>query len=151
MLNHGNSHDRTVRSTSTLLIAGLVTCAITFARSEIQQGADARFEALASLTEAQMREHGVPGVALGIVTGDAVTIRGFGVTSVEHPAPISAHTVFPIASISKTFAATAALRLVEQGKLNLRDPVRKHLPDFRVQDDAASRDVTLWHLLTHSR
>ncbi len=151
MFSHGNrTGRRATRSTSALLIAALVTCAMTFARGEIQQGADARFEALASLAEAKMREHGVPGVALGIINGDAVTIRGFGVTSVENPAPISAHTVFPIASISKTFAATAALRLVEQGKLNLRDPVRRHLPDFRVQDEAVSRDVTLWHLLTHT-
>jgi CubicO group peptidase (beta-lactamase class C family) len=58
--------------------------------------------------------------------------------------------VFPIASISKTFAATAAMRLAEMGKLDLRDPVRRHLPDFRVQDEAVSREVTLWHLLTHS-
>ena len=80
---------------------------------------DARFDALATLTEAKMREYGVPGVAVGIVNGDAVTIRGFGVTSVENPQPIGEHTVFPIASISKTFAATAAMRLVEQGKLDL--------------------------------
>jgi CubicO group peptidase (beta-lactamase class C family) len=139
-----------MRRTSGLLLVCVVAAAIAAAGNRAQEAADARFEALASITEAKMREHGVPGVALGIVNGDAVSIRGFGVTSVENPAPISAHTVFPIASISKTFAATAALRLVEQGKLNLRDPVRKHLPDFRVQDEGVSRDVTLWHLLTHS-
>ena len=117
---------------------------------ERQAAPDARFDALASLIDAKMREHGVPGVALGIVEGDKVTIRGFGVTSVENPAPISEHTLFPIASISKTFAATAAMRLVEQGKLDLRAPVRKYLPDFRVQDETVSRDVTIWHLLTHA-
>jgi CubicO group peptidase (beta-lactamase class C family) len=112
--------------------------------------ADARFDALASLTEAKMREYGVPGVALGIVNGGAVTVRGFGVTSVEFPQPIGEHTVFPIASISKTFAATVAMRLVEQGKLDLKEPVRKYIPEFRVQDEAASRDATIWHLLTHT-
>jgi CubicO group peptidase (beta-lactamase class C family) len=120
------------------------------AHGQAPAAADARFEALAGLTEAQMREHGVPGVALGIVHGGTVTIRGFGVTSVENPVPVGPHTVFPIASISKTFAATAAMRLAEMGKLDLRDPVRRHLPDFRVQDEAVSREVTLWHLLTHS-
>jgi CubicO group peptidase (beta-lactamase class C family) len=110
---------------------------------------DPRFEALASLAEAKMKEHGVPGVALGIVHDGVVSIRGLGVTNVEDPLPVTAHTVFPIASISKTFAATAMMRLVEQGKVDLRAPVRTYLPDFRVRDEAASRDVTVWHLLTH--
>ena len=111
--------------------------------------ANTRFESLASLTEARMKEFGVPGVALAIISGSEVTIRGFGVTNVEDPLPVTEHTVFPIASISKTFAATAMMRLVEQGKIQLRAPVRTYLPDFRVRDEAVSRDVTVWHLLTH--
>jgi len=110
---------------------------------------DARFDAIVSLTEAKMKEHGIPGVALGIVSDGVVSIRGLGVTNVEDPLPVTAHTVFPIASISKTFAATAMMRLVEQGKVDLRAPVRTYLPEFRVRDEAASRDVTVWHLLTH--
>jgi len=97
-----------------------------------------------------MREYRIPGVALGIVANGVTTVRGFGVTSVEDPLPVTAHTVFPIVSISKTFAATAMMRLVEQGKVDLRAPVRSYLPDFRVQDEAVSREVTIWHLLTHS-
>jgi CubicO group peptidase (beta-lactamase class C family) len=114
-----------------------------------QSGTDARFDALASLTEAKMKEYGVPGVALGIVHDGTVSIRGLGITNVEDPLPVTAHTVFPIASISKTFAATAMMRLVEQGKIDLHAPVRTYIPDFRVRDEAVSRDVTVWHLLTH--
>jgi CubicO group peptidase (beta-lactamase class C family) len=116
---------------------------------QAQPAGDARFEALASLAEAKMKEYGVPGVALGIVHNGAVSIRGLGITNVEDPLPVTAHTVFPIASISKTFAATAMMRLVEQGKVDLRAPVRTYLPEFRVRDEAVSRDVTVWHLLTH--
>jgi CubicO group peptidase (beta-lactamase class C family) len=115
-----------------------------------QAARDARFEALVTLTEAKMKEYGVPGVALGIVNNGAVSIRGVGVTNLEDPLPITAHTVFPIASISKTFAATAMMRLVEQGKVDLKAPVRKYIPDFRVRDSIVSRDVTVWHLLTHT-
>jgi CubicO group peptidase (beta-lactamase class C family) len=113
------------------------------------QPADARFETLVALAEARMKEHGVPGVALGIVAGGKESIRGLGITNVEDPLPVTAHTVFPIASISKTFAATAMMRLVEQGKVDLRAPVRTYLPEFRVRDEAASREATVWHLLTH--
>jgi CubicO group peptidase (beta-lactamase class C family) len=111
---------------------------------------DARFNALVSLVEAKQKEHGVPGVALGVLHDGTVTTRGIGVTNLEDPLPVTPHTVFPIASISKTFAATAVMRLVEQGKLDLKAPVRKYLPDFRVRDENVSRDVTVWHLLTHT-
>src|SRR5207249_10430629 len=131
-------------------VAVVASCEVVRARPHAQAPADVRFEALASLVPEKMREYRIPGVALGSVDGDSTTLRGFGVTSVDDPLPITDHTVFPIASISKTFAATAMMRLVEQGKVDLRAPVRTYLPDFRVQDDAASRDVTVWHLLTHT-
>src|SRR5262245_30430265 len=111
---------------------------------------DPKFDALARLAEAKMAQYHVPGVAIGVFEAGATTVRGLGVTSVDDPQPVTAHTVFPIASISKTFAATAMMRLVEQGKVNLRSPVRTYLPDFRVRDEAVSRDVTVWNLLTHT-
>ena len=114
-----------------------------------QPADSSRFDALATLAEAKMKEHGVPGVALGLIVDGKETIRGLGVTNVEDPLPVTAHTVFPIASISKTFAATAMMRLVEQGKVQLRAPVRTYVPDFRVRDETASREATIWHLLTH--
>ena len=133
-----------------LLLCGIAAASWVTPRSAAQTPDNPRFTAIASLAEEKMREYRVPGVALGIVENGTVTIRGLGVTSVEDPLPVTAHTVFPIASISKTFAATAMMRLVEQGKVDLRAPVRKYLPDFRVQDEAVSRDVTIWHLLTHT-
>lgn len=109
-----------------------------------------RFDALAAFAETKLREYRIPGVALGIIENGVVTTRGLGVTNVEDPLPVHDHTVFPIASISKTFAVTAAMRLVEQGKLDLEAPVRKYLPDFKVRDENVARDVTVWNLLTHS-
>ena len=114
------------------------------------QAPPGRFDALAAFAEGRMREHRIPGIAIGIVDNGAIMTRGLGVTNVEDPLPVTEHTVFPIASISKTFAATAMMRLVEQGKIDLKAPVRKYLPDFKVRDEAVSRDVTVWNLLTHS-
>ena len=97
-----------------------------------------------------MTEYGVPGVAFGIVKNGQAAVKVFGVTNVDDPQPITADTVFALASISKTVTATAMMRLVEQGKLGLDDPVKKYLPDFKVADEAATRDVKIWHLLTHT-
>ena len=109
-----------------------------------------RFDAIVELTRAKMREFNVPGVALGIFDNGVITTRGLGVTNIEDPLPVTDHTVFPIASISKTFAATMMMRLAEQGKVDLAAPVRNYLPDFKVRDEAVARDVTVWNLLTHT-
>jgi CubicO group peptidase (beta-lactamase class C family) len=99
--------------------------------------------------EAMARLH-VPGVAVGIVHDGQETLTGFGVNNVDHPLPVDADTIFQIGSISKTVAGTAAMRLVEQGKLDLDTPVRTYLPDLRLADADVAARVTLRHLLTHT-
>ena len=100
--------------------------------------------------EAMRRLH-VPGVAVGILRSDGVEeTTGFGVTSIENPLPVDADTLFQIGSISKTFTATAVMRLVEAGRLDLESPVRRYLPELRLLDSAATETVTLRHLLTHT-
>jgi CubicO group peptidase (beta-lactamase class C family) len=139
------------RAAVALFLLTFVLARLAAAPQEAAQArGDARFDALVALTEAKMREFGVPGVSIGVIDNGAIMMRGLGVTSVEDEIAVNPHTVFPIASISKTFAATAMMRLVEQGKVDLRAPVRKYLPEFRVRDDAVSRDATIWHLLTHT-
>jgi CubicO group peptidase (beta-lactamase class C family) len=140
----------TLRRPARYIAAALLVVPLGVGRSaHAQSSSAARFDALVALTEAKMKEYGVPGVALGIIDGGTATIRGLGVTNVEDSIPVNAHTVFPIASISKTFAATAMMRLVEQGKVDLRAPVRTYIPTFKVRDSVATRDATVWHLLTH--
>jgi CubicO group peptidase (beta-lactamase class C family) len=135
----------------TVAIATCVTLGVDGEQAGHAPRADgARFDALVSLAEVRMKELGVPGVALGVLQDGRVTTRGLGVTNVEDPLPVTPHTVFPIASISKTFAATMAMRLAEAGTLDLSSPVRKYLPGFRVQDETASRGATIMHLLTHT-
>ena len=114
------------------------------------QAPDGRFDALVAFAEGKMREHRVPGVAIGIVDNGRIATRGLGITNVDDPLPVTDHTVFPIASISKTFAATAVMRLVEQGKVDLKAPVRTYIPEFKVRDATVSREATVWNLLTHS-
>jgi CubicO group peptidase (beta-lactamase class C family) len=131
-----------------LLVAGLLAALPTTAARG--QAPNARFDAVIAFAEGKMREHRIPGVAIGIVDNGVVTTRGLGVTNLEDPLAVTEHTVFPIASISKTFTATAMLRLIEQGKVDLRAPVRRYLPDFKSADENVARDVTIWNLLTHS-
>jgi CubicO group peptidase (beta-lactamase class C family) len=94
----------------------------------------------------QIRAHAkVPGLAVGIVDrGRPAYARGFGVRDLATGAPVTADTLFHIASISKTFTATAIMQLVEQGKLTLDARAERYLPAFE------GTGVTLEQLLTHT-
>ena len=112
--------------------------------------AEALFRALDERIETAMKRYHVPGVAVAVYWRGREHVRGFGVTNVDHPLPVDADTLFRIASITKTYTATAMMRLVEQGKVDLGAPVLSYLPDFELADEAAARSVTLRQLLNHS-
>ncbi|WP_051265869.1 serine hydrolase domain-containing protein [Nakamurella lactea] len=72
---------------------------------------------------------GVPGAAVGITYRGVDTVAVTGVTSLADPLPIDADTLFMIGSTSKTYTATLAMSLVQQGLLDLDRPVHEYLPD----------------------
>ncbi len=111
---------------------------------------ESAWEQVVACAEAAMKTHGVPGAVVGILHQGEIKTAGLGVTHVEHPLPVTPDTLFQIGSITKTYTATAIMRLVEQGKLALDEPVRTYVPDFAVVDEDTSARVTLWHLLTHT-
>ena len=92
-----------------------------------------RFEELSTLVQSKMTEYHIPGVSFGVLKNGKTVVRSFGITNVEDPLPVTPDTVFPIASISKTFATTTMMRLIDQGKVELKAPVQKYIPDFKVQ------------------
>src|SRR5256885_14712118 len=95
-----------------------------------------------------MREHPVPGVAVGLIADGEESASGFGVTNVDHPLAVDADKLFQIGSITKTVTATALMRLVEDGVVALDVPVRTYVPELRLLDDGGAAAVTLRHLLT---
>lgn len=113
-------------------------------------GLDEVVEALHDVVREARERHRVPGVAVGILCAGAEHTAGFGVTSVEHPLAVDPDTLLQIGSITKTFTATAVMRLVEAGRLDLDRPIRSYLPELRLADAQALEAVTLRHLLTHT-
>lgn len=107
----------------------------------------AEFEAMADqLTYGQR----VPGMAMAIVQGGRVlSARGYGVTNVNHPEPVDAHTVFRLASLSKAFAGTMAGLLVNDGVLRWDSKVTDYVPGFQLSDPEATRQLTVADLLSH--
>jgi len=106
--------------------------------------------ALARFVRAEMRDTGTPGAAVGILHKGRAFASGFGVTSVDAPDRVDAETLFQIGSTTKTFTATAIMKLVELGKVDLDARVRRYLRDLNLKDEEVARKVTIRHLLTHT-
>src|ERR1051325_10303908 len=111
--------------------------------------ADPTFKKIAQKIVSEMKRLQVPGVAIGIWHSGKEYAQGFGITSIEHPLPVTPDTLFQIGSISKTFTGTMLMQLAEQGKVDLDAPVRKYIKDFKLRDIEVARKVTVRHLLTH--
>ncbi len=108
-----------------------------------------RFEKLCECAEQCLSRYHIPGVAIGVLIDGEIQGRGLGVTNTDHPLPVEEGTLFQIGSITKTFTGTVIMQLVEAGKLELDAAVIDYLPEFKVADEATSREVTIRHLLTH--
>jgi CubicO group peptidase (beta-lactamase class C family) len=92
----------------------------------------------------------VPGLAVAVVKeGQVVLCEGFGLRNISNSKPVTADTLFPIASCTKAFTAMSVGLLVDAGKLDWDKPVREYLPTFKLQDTFATERMTPRDLLTH--
>jgi len=105
------------------------------------------FEAYA---EDLLARSGVPGAAAAAARNDAVVYaRGFGAADLERAVPAGPETIFGVASVTKSFTAAAIMRLADEHRLSVDDPVVHYLPEFRVpRGDAAA--IRIHHFLTHT-
>ncbi|MGD9958062.1 serine hydrolase domain-containing protein [Nocardioides sp.] len=92
----------------------------------------------------------VPGVAVGVIHEGVEHYAYAGVTSVENPLPVDDTTLFQFGSTGKTYTATAIMRLVEQGRLDLDAPVRTYVPELSLKDEDVAARVTVLQLLNHT-
>jgi CubicO group peptidase (beta-lactamase class C family) len=92
----------------------------------------------------------VPGCAVVVVRDDRVIYcEGHGFGSSREDKRVTADTLFPLSSCTKAFTTAALALLVEEGRIGWDDPVRKHLPWFRLSDPLVEDAVTLRDLLCH--
>lgn len=109
-----------------------------------------KFPLIDKYIDSLIKEWNVPGLALGIVFKDQlIYARGYGYRDLEKKLPIDANTIFPIASNTKLFTATAAMILQGEGKLDLDRPVRNYLPTLNFYNDELNTKVTLRDMLSH--
>ncbi|MCB0593948.1 MAG: beta-lactamase family protein [Lewinellaceae bacterium] len=99
----------------------------------------------------QLREEGVPGAAVAVVKDSAIAlIRSYGLRSAASGEPVTLHTVFRIASLSKGFAGLLSAMVVKEGLLSWDEPVYKHVPGLRLKSEAQTHALQLRHVLSHT-
>ena len=106
--------------------------------------------AIDNYVETFLKEHRIPGASIAIVhENDLFYSKAWGVTG-ETEEKVTAETPFTIGSISKSLTGLAIMKLIEEGTVNLEDPVKKYIPWFTLKDKEATSKITIKHLLTHS-
>ncbi len=115
------------------------------------QAVDSVIAGLQHYIPARMQADAVPGLSIALVQNHRIIwTEGFGVKNRLTGKAVTPKTVFEAASISKVITAYTALRLVEEGKLTLDNPVHALLKKSWIESSAFADKITLRHLLSHS-
>lgn len=126
------------------------TCGQPLADSSERAGETRLSSVLDAYFQKIMDSTGLPGLAVAVVRGDSILYaRGFGVKNLETQAPLQTNSIFHLASVSKPFAATAVVQLMERGKIDLDERLTTYLPYFKLAD-ARYRDITIRQMLNHT-
>lgn len=94
-----------------------------------------------------MEKQKIVGLSLAVVkNGKAIVNKGYGQANVELNVPVNSETVIRLGSVSKQFFTTAIMKLMEEGKLGIEDPVHKFFPDA----PKTWEPIKIKHLMSHT-
>ncbi|HEY0678081.1 MAG TPA: serine hydrolase [Chitinophagaceae bacterium] len=134
-----------------LLIIITALLVFTSTISNAQQSSAPSFirDSLDSYVERALRDWQLPGLAICIVKGDEIILKGYGVQESGKNVRIDENTLFMIGSNTKAMTATALAMLQDRKKLSLDDKVVKWLPSFTMKDPWVTKELNLRDLLCH--
>lgn len=148
-----NTQVLTRAATISLLVGllAIITTAQTVGTTATTDTAAARLQTeLEPKIKAEIQQGNLPGFAIGVVkNGKLIYAKGFGVAKLGGNTPVTSKSLFHMASVTKTFVATAVMQLVEKGKIDLDAPLIRYLPYFRLNDERY-RAITIRQMLSHT-
>src|SRR6476620_1696537 len=104
---------------------------------------------LSGLIEKTLAENGIPSMSIALVRGDSIVWKAaFGFANMRTRTPATTETLYSTGSSFKSVTATAVMKLAEQGKLRLDDPINRYLGESQVHDQP-EKPVTFTHILSH--
>ncbi len=105
---------------------------------------------LEDLLRQSVDKHDVPGAVVGVLHDGRMTSAAAGVLNLNTGVEVTTDSVFQIGSQTKSWTAAVVMQLVDQGRIDVDEPVRRYLPRFTVADGEVGATVTMRHLLTHT-
>ena len=114
-----------------IVVAALILVSAGCTGRTVQSPLAVSHAALDSIAERGRNEIGLPGVSVVIMHGRTIVLaRGYGVADREAGAAATPETIYAIGSLSKQFTAAAIMKLVEESRIRLEEPVSTYLPDY---------------------
>lgn len=107
-------------------------------------------QALDAMVAELVDRHGLPGMAVGLLDGDQVTLAAAGLRNAFTGDPATPDTLFQIGSLTKMYTATLIMQLVDDGAISLDDSVTTHLPELSLLGDPDLSAITVRSLVTHT-
>jgi CubicO group peptidase (beta-lactamase class C family) len=105
---------------------------------------------LAEFVAEAAEAYDVPGVSVGVLTAGTEFFTAHGVATAANPVEVDERTLFHIASATKSFTATALLRLAAEGRVDIDAPVRSYVPELKLADEDHAARITVRNLLDHT-
>jgi CubicO group peptidase (beta-lactamase class C family) len=145
---------RLTRAATISLLVGLFAITTTSQTPETAAKTASALARLSAELEPKIKEEiqqgHLPGFALGVVRdGKLIYAKGFGLAKLGGKTPVTSKSLFHMASVTKTFVATAVMQLSEKGKIDLDAPLTRYLPYFRLNDERY-RVITIRQMLSHT-
>jgi CubicO group peptidase (beta-lactamase class C family) len=138
--------NRAKRFIATITLLVVAFAAQVNAQPDISQ----KLQGFDAFMEKTLKDWNGVGIGVGIVMGDKlVFVKGYGYRDYEKKLPITANTLFPIASNTKLFTSVAAGFLVEEGKLTWDRPIRESVPSIEFYDSYLNNTISLRDMLGH--
>lgn len=107
-----------------------------------------RADSLDKFITEQIKQRHIPGLSVAVIkNGKVIRATNYGFANLELQVPAAKDTVYEIGSISKQMASEALMLLVEEGKVNLDDSIRKYLP---ANAPESWQKITIRNLLNHT-
>ncbi len=134
------------KSRSVLLMFKQLPCVLAFFSLSIGNGY-AQSDELDDYMHHEMETRKIPGLVFAVIDhGKIISERAYGLSNLETGTILTTKGVFELASVTKPFTATAIMMLVEEGKINLDDPMIKYIYDAPI----TWKDITVRQLLSHT-
>lgn len=108
------------------------------------------YSSLEAAVQGEASRWNVPGMSVAVLHDGVIDTVAVGIASIQIKQPVTPTTIFQIGSISKVFTTTLAMQFVEEGLLDLDEPIIAYIPDLPLADPDVRAAVTLRHIFSHS-